>query len=145
MIRTLLTLLVFFVGLGNSYTQETIEELQLKNEDLTKEINQLKIEKEQKVSELEKELEPINKKLKEKEHEFLVLEKQSVDLDEKIFSYNVTPSQFEAYNILKDQQLYIPTKSGIKKLLSFTSKLKKARVVGKQQNFYLTSAMNNVS
>ena len=61
MIRTLLILLVLFVGVGNCYTQETIEELQLKNEELTKEINQLKNETEQKISVFEKEQETVNK------------------------------------------------------------------------------------
>jgi uncharacterized protein (TIGR02145 family) len=138
MIKPLLIILVLFFGFGNSYTQETIEELQLKSEGLKKDINQLKIEKEQKLSELEKELEPINKKLIEKDNELLVLEKQSVVLDEKINNYNVTHSQLEAYNILKDQQLYIPSESGIKKLLSFTSKLIKSDVISASDFLLIT-------
>ena len=139
MIKTLLIILVLFFGFGNSYTQETIEELQLKSEGLKKDINQLKIEKEQKLSELEKELEPINKKLIEKDNELLVLEKQSVVLDEKINNYNVTPSQSEAYNILKDQTLFVPTESGKKKLESFKSKLIKSDVIASSVLLVITN------
>jgi uncharacterized protein (TIGR02145 family) len=139
MIKPLLIILVLFFGFGNSYTQETIEELQLKSEGLKKDINQLKIEKEQKLSELEKELEPINKKLIEKDNELLVLEVSFRLISEKIGSYNITPSQSEAYNILKDQTLFVPTESGKKKLESFKSKLIKSDVIASSVLLVITN------